>query len=231
MKRILIAALAAFALSGCDQLRVESIPTGEVVACDRDLTGWWQSFPEKDAEDTDGDDAVVYISDDCSDWVSFESLQDAVPKQESMLGEMKFDQRIVGGERYLAITELPKQGEDSSTPSEGITLLRYRRDGDRLTFYTGNTRREAHRIADALVSGRVETKSRNDCRSEDKGPCRSALDVLILGDGNDIANWLTRFEPLDEPLAHLVRAEKIIVDRLSPLLIEAPTDGKPKPHE
>ena len=231
MKRILLAAFAAFALSGCDQLRVESIPTGEVVACDGKLTGWWQSVPQANEENSDSDDAVVYISDDCADWISFESLQEAVPKKESMLGEMKFDQRIVNGERYLAITELPKQDDASSKPSEGITLLRYRRDGDRLTFYTGHTRREAHRIADALVSGRVETKSRNDCRAEDKAPCRSALDVLILGDGNDIANWLTRFEPLDEPLVHLVRADKAIIDRLSPLLIDTPTDGKPKPHE
>ena len=39
------------------------------------------------------------------------------------------------------------------------------------------------------------------------------------------------FEPLDEPLVHLVRADKAIIDRLSPLLIDTPTDGKPKPHE
>ena len=52
MKSVLIAALAVFALSSCEQLRVESIPTGEIMACDEDFTGWWRV----EAESVDGDD-------------------------------------------------------------------------------------------------------------------------------------------------------------------------------
>lgn len=225
MKRILIAALATFALSGCEQLRVESIPTGEVLACDSDFAGWWRV--ESDAADG-GDEAVhLHVSDDCAHWRTVETDAEGRRKQDDLSTQMRFDFRRIGDARYLAVSDLPDNENGKHDVGEGFALLRYVVRDDRIGLFEGDPRREAHRIAEGLVRGKVESSSHAQCGTD--GNCN--VNTTITGDGDAIADWLKRFDPIDRALFELRRVDDKTATELDDLLKSPSSDGKPKPHE
>lgn len=226
MKSVLIAALAVFALSGCEQLRVESIPTGEIMACDKDFTGWWRV--EAESVDGDDDDALhLHISDDCAHWLTVETDADGQRKQDDLSTQMRFEFRQVGDARYLAVSDVPNNPSDKHEVGEGYALLRYVVRGDRIDLFEGDPRREAHRIAEGLVRGKVESGSHAQCGTD--GTCN--VNTTITGDGDAIADWLKRFDPIDRALFELRRIDDRTAAELDALLKSPPVDGKPKPHE
>ena len=226
MKRILIAALAAFALSGCEQLRVESIPAGEVVACDQDFVGWWRV--EGESADGDDDDTLhLRISEDCAHWHTVETDADGQREQEDLSTQMRFDFRQVGDARYLAVSDVPNHPNDKHDVGEGFALLRYVVRGERIDLFEGDPRREAHRIAEGLVRGKVESSSHAQCGTD--GNCN--VNTTIAGDGDAIADWLKRFDPIDRALFELRRVDDKTATELDDLLKSPSSDGKPKPHE
>ena len=229
MKRIVLAALAALALSGCEQLRVESIPTGEIVACDPAFAGWWRLQSESVDNDDDGDDDAVslQVSADCAHWVTLESESDGTHKREDMAEQMHFEFRALGDARYLAVSDLPGDTNGKHDVGDGYALLRYVVHSDRIDLFEGDPRREAHRIADGFVNGRVETKSHAGCGTD--GGC--SVNTIVTGDGDAIAAWLKRFDPIDRAFMELRRVDEATASTLDDLLKSAPAGGKPKPHE
>ena len=226
IKPVLLAALAAFALSGCEQLTVESIPSGEVVACDQAFTGWWRVQAE--SLDGDDDDALhLHVSDDCTRWVTVETDADGQRKQEDLSSQMRFDFRRIGDAGYLAVSDVPNNPDGKREVGEGYALLRYVVRVDRINLFEGDPRREAHRIAEGLVRGKVESGSQAQCGTD--GNCN--VNTTITGDGDAIADWLKRFDPIDRAFFELRRLDDKTTNDLDALLKSAPSDGKPKPHE
>lgn len=226
MKSVPIAALAAFALSGCEQLRVESIPTGEIIACDKDFAGWWRV--ESESVDNDDDDApLLHVSADCTRWITLESDADGTRKQDELSAQMRFDFRRIGDAGYLAVSDIPDNPGDKHEVGEGYALLRYVVRHDRIDLFEGDPRREAHRIAGGFVNGRVESKSHAGCGAD--GGC--AVNATITGDGDAIAAWLKRFDPIDRAFMELRRIDDKPAAEFDALLKSPSADGKPKPHE
>lgn len=226
MKRILFALLAAFALSGCEQLRVESIPSGEIVACATAFAGWWRV--ESESVDADDDEAMhLHVSDDCAQWISVETDRDGDSKREDLATKMRFDFRTIGDEHYLAVSDREPGDEPSKDVGEGYALLRYVVRADRIDLFEGDPRREAHRIADGLVNGLVRADSHAGCGAD--GEC--AVSTMISGDADAIAAWVKRFDPIDRAFMELRRVDDKTAGTLDAHLKPAATDGKPKPHE
>lgn len=225
MKRLILVALAALVLSGCEQLRVESIPTGEVIACDQDFVGWWRV----ESESANGDDDVLHlhVNDDCRYWVTVENDSNGERKREELAEQMGFDFRRVGDDHFLAVSDRSKDPEGKHEVGEGFALLRYVVRDDHIDLFEGDPRREAHRIAEGLVRGKVESSSHAQCGTD--GKCN--VNTTITGDGDAIADWLKRFDPIDRAFMELRRVDDETSKDLDVLLKSAPTDGKPKPHE
>ena len=225
MKRIIFALFFAFTLSGCEQLRVESIPTGENIACDPQFVGWWRV----ESESANGGDDVLHlhVNDDCKYWVTVENDSNGERKREDLAEQMGFDFRRVGDDHYLAVSDLSKNSEGKHEVGEGYALLRYVVHDDRIDLFEGDPRREAHRIAEGLVRGKVESGSHAQCGTD--GNCN--VNTTITGDGDAIADWLKRFDPIDRALFELRRVDNKTRSELDAILKTAPADGKPKPHE
>lgn len=226
MNSVLIAALAAFALSGCEQLRVESIPTGEIIACDKEFAGWWR-VEDESVDNNDDDAPLLHVSADCAHWLTVETDADGERKQDDLSAQMRFDFRRIGDDGYLAVSDIPDNPDDKHDVGEGYALLRYIVRSDRIDLFEGDPRREAHRIAGGFVNGRVESKSHGGCGAD--GGC--AVNATITGGGDAIAAWLKRFDPIDRAFMELRRVDGQTAGELDALLKSPPADGKPKPHE
>ncbi len=220
IKPALMALCTVFALSGCEQLRVESIPTGEVVACDNALTGWWTGS----TEDSD-QEIFVHVSDDCSTWLSVEKNDDGSMKLENLGEEMKFQTLEINATRILAVS--PTTPDDDKYILDGHLLFRYEVNPSVLKLFAGSSRIEARRIAEGKVAGRVEARRVGDCGN--RAPCE--VNALITGSPDDIRGWLISFKPLNQKYATFKRVPTDASVDLEALLKSAPSDGKPKPHE
>lgn len=226
MNRIVCALIASLALAGCEQLRVESIPSGDIVACDSDFAGWWQVESES-VDGSDDETMHLHVSDDCAQWISVETDRDGDSKRDDLATKMRFDFRTIGEDHYLAVSDREAGGEPSKEVGEGYALLRYVVRADRIDLFEGDPRREAHRIADGLVNGRVRADSHAGCGTD--GEC--AVNTMISGDGDAIAAWIKRFDPIDRAFMELRRVDEKTATTLDAHLKPAATDGKPKPHE
>jgi hypothetical protein len=227
MKRVLVAVIAALALCGCEQLRVESVPSGEVVACDPALTGWWRVEAEA-ADGGDDDDTLhLHVSADCAQWITVETDRDGDGKREDMAEKMRFEFRALGEDRYLAVSDRDPGSDGKREVGEGYALLRYVVRGQRVDLFEGDPRREAHRIAEGLVNGRVRADSHANCGAD--GKC--SVNTMISGDGDAISAWLRRFDPIDVAFMELRRVDERVEAELATHLKTPPVDGKPKPHE
>lgn len=225
LKPVLLAALAAFTLSGCEQLTVESIPTGEAVACDKDFVGWWRVETES-ANDNDGA-LHLHVSDDCAHWLTVETDTGGEGKREDLSAQMRFDFRHVGDNEYLAVSNAADNANDKHEIGDGFVLLRYVVHDDHIDLFEGDPRREAHRIAEGLVRGKVEADSHAQCGTD--GKCN--VNTIISGDGDAIADWLKRFDPIDRAFVELRRVDAETTTELDALLKMPGSAGKPKPHE
>lgn len=222
MKRTLIVLFASLVLSGCEQLRVESIPTGEVVACDKALTGWWTGS----TEDSD-QEIFVHVSDDCSTWLSVEKNDDGSMKLENLGEEMKFQTLEINATRILAVS--PTIPDDDKYILDGHLLFRYEVNPSVLKLFAGSSRIEARRIAEGKVAGRVEARRVGDCGNRAPSPCE--VNALIMGSPDDIRGWLISFKPLNQKYATFKRVPTDASVDLDALLKSAPSVGKPEPHE
>jgi hypothetical protein len=226
LKCVLVALGTVFALSGCEQLTVESIPAGEVIACDQAFAGWWRV--EAESVDGDDDEALhLHVSDDCARWLTLETDADGQRKQEDLSTQMRFDFRRVGDAGYLAVSDVPDNPNGRHEVGEGYALLRYVVREGRIDLFEGDPRREAHRIAEGLVRGKVESGAHAQCGTD--GNCN--VNTTITGDGHAIAHWLKRFDPIDRAFFELRRVDDRAGTELDALLKSPPADGKPKPHE
>ena len=226
MRHLLCALIAAFALAGCEQLHVESIPTGEVIACDPAFAGWWQV--ESEAADDDDDEPMhLHVDADCMHWVSVETDSAGEREREELSEKMRFEFRKVDDDTYLAVSDRDPGESGKREVGDGHVLLRYVVRTDRIDLFEGDPRREAHRIAEGLVSGKVETGSHANCGAD--GKC--SVNTMISGDGDAIAAWLKRFDPIDRAFLELRRVHTQQQAQLNALLKTPPADGKPKPHE
>lgn len=226
MKRLLCALLASLVLAGCEQLRVASLPAGEVMACDAALAGWWEVRSEMPLEESD-DTMHLHVSDDCSQWVTVETDRDGKRKREVASEKIRFEFRKLDDARYLGLSDIGEAGSQLDSVGEGYVLLRYVVRDDRVDLFDGDPRREAHRIAEGLVVGSVESQSHLGCG--DHGRC--AVNTTIKGDEHAIASWIRRFDPLDRAVFELRRVDDRTQKKLAADLKSPPTDGKPKPHE
>lgn len=226
LHRILIAVLAAFALSGCEQLRVESIPAGEVVACDQAFGGWWRVEAESPGIDH-ADTLHLHVSDDCAQWITVETDADGQRTQDDVATQMRFEFRRIGEDGYLALSDVPNNPDDKHEVGDGYVLLRYVVRADRIDLFEGDPRREAHRVGEGLVAGKVESGAHAQCGTD--GNCN--VNTTITGDGHAIAEWLRRFDPIDRAFVELRRIDESLATELDPLLNLPPATGKPKPHE
>ncbi|HWT16669.1 MAG TPA: hypothetical protein VN581_12865 [Patescibacteria group bacterium] len=225
VKPVLIALCAVFALSGCEVLRVESLPTGEIIACDKDFVGWWRV--ESESVEADDDTLHLHLDNDCTHWTFVENDADGQRKQEDLSTQMRFDFRRVGDARYLAASDVPDNPDDKHDVGEGFALLRYVVRADRIDLFEGDPRREAHRVAEGLIRGTVESGSHARCG--ENGNC--SVNTTITGDGDAIADWLKRFDPIDRSFMELRRVDARTTTELDELLKSPPADGKPRPHE
>jgi len=225
MKRILFAVIAAFALAGCEQLHVESIPTGEVIACDPAFSGWWRM--QSEAVDDDDNAVHLRVDETCTHWISVESESDGSSKTEDLAVNLRFEFRKLDEARYLLVSDRDPGESGKHDIGEGYALLRYVTRANRIDLFEGDPRREAHRIAEGLVSGKVETGSHANCGAD--GKC--SVNTMITGDGDAIAAWLKRFDPIDRAFMELRRVDAEQQAQLDALLNKPPADGKPKPHE
>ncbi len=221
MNRILIALFTVFALSGCEQLRVESIPTGKAIACDPELVGWWTGSTEDSA-----DEVFVHVNSDCTKWSSIERDNEERFKIDDLGEDFKFQMVEVNADRILVVS--PAKLDDSEKYIlDGYALFRYTTESGKLKLYAGDTRKEAHRIADGKIAGRVEARHVGDC----SGGAICEVNSLVTGTSDDIRSWLIRFKPLDQKYATFVRVPISDTPELDALLKSPPADGKPKPHE
>lgn len=225
MKKVLFALCTVFALSGCEQLRVESIPAGDVVACDQAFVGWWQVASQD--EDKGADTLHLKVSGDCAHWFTVETSAEGQRKMEDLAVKMRFDQRRVDGSSYLAISDRPNAADHSREVGEGYVLLRYVVRAQGIDLFEGDPRREAHRIAEGLVRGKVDSNSPAQCG--ERGNCN--VNTQISGDGAAIAEWLKRFDPLDHAFLNLQRIDEASAREFDLYLRTSDHSGKPRPHE
>ncbi len=228
MKRLGLLFLAAFVLSGCERVSVESVPTGKALACDKDLTGWWQVESEQASAANDEDESLhLFVSDDCSRWISVE--QDAsehTKRVEDMAIAMQIELREVEDARYLVLSDRDKSAAGKHDIGEGFELLRYIAHRNHVDLFEADPKREAHRVADGQVNGRVETTSHNPNQ-----PGSGNINTMITGDGDAIADWLKRFDPIDRAFMELRRVDEKTQSQLDRHLKTPAFGGKPKPHE
>ena len=92
-------------------------------------------------------------------WVTVETDADGQRKQEDLSSQMRFDFRRIGDIGYLAVSDVPNNPDGKREVGEGFALLRYVVRTDRIDLFDGDPRREAHRIAEGLVRGKVESGS------------------------------------------------------------------------
>lgn len=231
MKQLSLLFLAALVLTGCERVSVESVPTGKDLVCDKNLTGWWQVESERPDAGYDADESMhLHVSDDCARWVSVEqdnSEQTSIV--EDMAVAMHIQLREVGEARYLVVSDRDKSAAGKHDIGEGFEVFRYVAHTDRIDLFEADPRREAHRVADGLVNGRVE--SSEPIRRADGTQSVSSVNTMITGDGDAIAAWLTRFDPIDRAFMELRRVDEKTQTKLGSHLKIPAFGGKPKPHE
>jgi len=229
MKRLCLLLLAALVLSACERVNVESVPTGTVIDCDPALTGWWQVTSEHPDADSNEDESMhLFVSADCKRWVSVETDKKAsTAKVDDIAGSMTFMIREVADARYLAVSDKDKSPEGKHEIGEGFELIRYVAHHDRIDLFEADPRREAHRVADGLVAGRVESSA----QSVGDKHSASSVNTMLTGDGDAIADRLKRFDPIDVAFVELRRVDEKTQKRLEQDLKPVPLAGKPKPHE
>ena len=227
MRNPVLVLLATLVLSGCEQLSVQSPPSGEVIACDAALVGWWEMFGERpDAGDPD-ESMYLHVDATCAAWTSIEVDTQRGKNVVGQLDDLAIETRAVGDKRYIVVSDRDKTAAGKHEIGDGYVLYRYIAHRDRVDLFEGDPRREAHRIAEGLVNGRVEAKSHADCG--DDGKC--SVNTMITGDGDAIAAWLKRFDPLDSAVMELRRIDRKTEKQLERHLKSPAPTGKPKPHE
>jgi hypothetical protein len=215
LHRILIAVLAAVALSGCEQLRVESIPAGEVVACDQAFGGWWRVEAESPELD-DADTLHLHVSDDCAQWITIETDADGQRTQEDLSTQMRFDFRRVGEAGYLARIGRAGQSRTAGTRSAMATRCCATSFAQgRIDLFEGDPRREAHRIGGgtggAARSNRALTRSAARTAIATSTP-RSPATAMPSRIGCE------RFDPIDRAFVELRRVDDRAGTELDALL-------------
>jgi len=152
---LLLLALAALLLSGCERTRFANAPA-ESTGCDPRLVGHWTSSA---TDDDDAGEVEAWVAGDCALSVQ---QNDKSPPRRSEGGQLRSARVGDADLLWIGAAWADPQFEierDAITPAAGedhdIYLYRWALDGDHLTLTFANDRALAHRMIDDKLKGEM----------------------------------------------------------------------------
>jgi hypothetical protein len=167
-------------LAACNETRFESPPGDRIEACDVRWKGLWIDDSASASKD-EPDELAFLVDPECQFQMIERPEKDGPPKLIHVPLNVVHD----GGKDYLVVADNqlsgvvtvdPVHGVDP-VPEESFYLARYELKGERMTIFSIDSTRVAHRILDKDLEGTIDSRQ-NDLHVFVKGDRARILEIL-----------------------------------------------------
>lgn len=176
--RLLYAALAALALTGCNETRFEAPLGDNIETCDVAWKGLW--VPDEERKD-EAADAAFFVDHECRFHVLDQPERGAPFKQVHIPVNFVHD----GGNHYVVVSDAQLKGlvkldqpyAVEPAPEKSFFFARYRVRGDQLELFEVDSERVARLILDAKIEGTI-SKTATELHVYVRGNRQQMLEIV-----------------------------------------------------